>query len=104
MARSRANTIINGDSHMKEVRDNRPASRFEIDAEGSIAFAAYLREDGTIIFTHTEVPDALAGQGIGSRLVKGALDAAREEGARVVPACSFVRHYLEGHPEYRDLL
>jgi predicted GNAT family acetyltransferase len=89
---------------MSEVRDNPGAGRFELDRDGAIAFAAYRRQGASIIFTHTEVPDALAGQGIGGRLVQGALDLARSEGARVVPACSFVRHYLASHPEYSDLL
>jgi predicted GNAT family acetyltransferase len=86
------------------VRDNRAASRFELDVDGAVAIAAYRRESDTITFTHTEVPTALEGQGIGGKLVQGALDLARGEGARVVAACSFVRHYIEQHPAYRDLL
>lgn len=89
---------------MSGVRDNRAAGRFELEVDGHTAFAAYEREGDTMIFTHTEVPEALAGQGVGTSLVRGALDLARGEGARVVPACSFVRHYMETHPEDRDLL
>ena len=55
-------------------------------------------------FTHTEVPDALEGRGIGKRLVKAALDDARAQGLKVVPVCPFVKHYIENHPETQDLL
>ncbi|MGA7328889.1 MAG: N-acetyltransferase, partial [Rhodomicrobium sp.] len=36
--------------------------------------AYYSRSPGIITFTHTEVPTALSGQGIGSRLARGALE------------------------------
>jgi hypothetical protein len=37
-------------------------------------------------------------------LVSGVLDAARERGLTVLPYCSFVRHYIEQHPETLDLV
>ncbi len=39
-----------------------------------------------------------------SRLARGALEAARAEGLKVVPRCSFVSAYLGRHPEFNDLL
>ena len=47
---------------------------------------------------HTEVPEALSGQGVGSKLVRGTLDAVRGDGAKVVPRCEFVAAYIERHP------
>jgi GCN5-related N-acetyltransferase len=46
----------------------------------------------------------LSGQGVGSTLVRGALDALRAEGSKVVPRCEFVAACVERHPEYRDSL
>ena len=90
---------------MAEVKDNRQESRFELEAGGATAIAAYrLSEGGRIVFTHTEVPQALEGQGIGSALIRGALEHVRAEGLKVVPACSFVRGWIERHPEAQDLL
>ena len=48
---------------------------------------------------HTEVDPAVGGQGIGTALVAGVLDAARERGLTVLPYCSFIRHYIQQHPE-----
>jgi predicted GNAT family acetyltransferase len=86
------------------VRDNKAQHRFEIDAGDDMAVADYNRAPGVITFTHTEVPGALWGQGIGSRLVRGALEAARAQHLKVVPRCSFVSAYLGKHPEFNDLI
>lgn len=87
-----------------EVRDNPAQGRFELDVGGAVAFVAYKRLGGRVVLTHTEVPKALSGQGIGSRLVRGTLDALRAQGAAVVPRCEFVAAYVERHPEYRSLM
>ena len=89
---------------MPQVKDNPAASRFEMESGGAVAFVEYERAgDGRIALLHTEVPEALSGQGVGSKLVRGTLDAARAEGLKVVPRCEFVAAYIERHPEYRDL-
>jgi predicted GNAT family acetyltransferase len=89
---------------MSEVVDNPVHHRFELEADGHIAFANYHRAGGTITFTHTIVPPDLQGRGIGSILVKAALAAVRAEGLKVVPECPFVRAYIGKHPEEQDLL
>jgi hypothetical protein len=50
------------------------------------------------------VPPALAGHGIGPRLVRGALELTRAQGLKVVPQCLFVSAYMAKHPEFNDLL
>jgi predicted GNAT family acetyltransferase len=84
---------------MTDVIDDRARGRFELTVDGQTAVAVYTLEGDKIIFTHTEVPSDLEGQGVGSRLVAGALAQAYEEGLRVVPACSFVAAYLRRHPD-----
>ena len=86
------------------VRQNTAQSRFELDAEGHTAVAYYRLADGVMTFTHTEVAPAIEGRGIGSRLVRGALEHARTQGFRVRPRCSFVGQYIARHPEFHDLL
>ena len=87
-----------------EVRNNEAANRYELEVDGQLAIAEYRLRPGRISFTHTEVPDALEGRGIGKRLVKAALDDARAKGLKVVPICPFVKHFIETHPEEQDLL
>jgi uncharacterized protein len=86
------------------VRDNTDLSRFELDHDGRTAVAYYQLSPGVITFRHTEVPPEMSGHGIGSRLVQGALEAARARGLKVVPKCPFVAAYMAKHPEFNDLL
>jgi uncharacterized protein len=88
---------------MSQVRDNKSLSRFELDAEGTVAFANYRLAPSTVIITHTETPRALRGRGIASELVKGALELIRADGLKVVAGCGFVVDYLGKHPEFADL-
>jgi predicted GNAT family acetyltransferase len=87
------------------VRDNPDQSRFESFVDDRPAgVSAYELSDGVITFTHTEVDDAFEGHGVGSALVRHALDQVRASGARRVrPSCPFVRAWIEQHPDYQDL-
>jgi uncharacterized protein len=80
------------------VRDNRNASRFEVVTDGQIAFLEYERRADAFVILHTEVPESARRRGIGSRLARTALQAARAEGFRPVVRCPFVRSYLRKHP------
>jgi uncharacterized protein len=86
------------------VSDNAEMRQYELRVAEDVALAAYKLEGETIRFTHTEVPRELEGQGIGSRLVRGALADVRRRGLKVVPLCAFVRHYIDTHPDTQDLL
>ena len=87
------------------VRDNAEKHRFEIDlGDGSLAIAEYNLLHDRITFTHTEVPPAHEGQGIGSALIRFALRSARERGLQVIPTCPFFAAYMKKHAEEQDLL
>jgi predicted GNAT family acetyltransferase len=87
------------------VRDNPERHRFEIDlGDGSFAIADYTLAASKIMFTHTGVPEAHEGKGIGTTLIRFALDAARERGLKVIPICPFFAAYMQKHAEVQDLL
>ena len=87
------------------VRDNPEHHRFEIDlGDGSFAIAVYALSPGKIMFTHTQVPEGHEGKGIGTSLIRFALDAARERGLKVIPTCPFFAAYMQKHAEVQDLL
>jgi len=86
------------------VRDNAARSRFELDVDGGVAFINYTRTNGARVLTHSEVPVALRGRGIGLQLVAGTLQMLRAQGEKLVPRCAFVVHFIERHREYADLL
>ena len=79
--------------------------RFEIRVDDKVVgLASYHVENGTMTLPHTEVDPSVGGRGIGTALVAGVLDAARERGLHVLPYCSFIRHYIQQHPETMDLV
>ena len=86
-----------------DVTDNRDERRYELPTEAGPATAAYEIDGATITFTHTVVPPAAEGHGVGSRLIAGALDDAHARGLKVVPQCPFVAAYLDKHPEAATL-
>ena len=89
---------------MSDVVNNIGQHRYELTVDGHLA-AVYYRLDGKVIaFVHTEVPPELGGRGVGSKLVQGALEQARERGLKVVAQCPFVKAWIGKHADYKDLL
>jgi uncharacterized protein len=87
------------------VTDAPDHSRYEIrDGDRLLGQAAYQRRGSQVVFTHTEVDDSAEYSGLGSRLVRSALDDVRARGETVVPMCSFVAGWIQRHPEYQDLV
>lgn len=86
------------------IHDNPEAGRFEVEVDGHVAFAEYRLPEGSILFSHTEVPPELEGRGIGSALVRYALAAARERGLKVIPVCPFFAAWLGKHPQEADIV
>jgi uncharacterized protein len=88
-----------------DVPERRRYEALDVDGDDHVAgFAEYLRTDGMITFTHTEVSPGYEGQGVGSALVRAALDDARARGLSVLPVCPYFRGWIQLHPEYADLV
>jgi len=88
----------------EEVVHNEAQSRFESRVDGKIALLDYRRNGKDLALTHTEVPREFEGRGIGSSLVREALEFARANSLAVVPLCPFVAWYIEQNPKYEDLV
>ncbi|HEU4806109.1 MAG TPA: GNAT family N-acetyltransferase [Nitrobacter sp.] len=89
---------------MSHVVNNMEKHRYELEVEGHVAATYYRFMDGIIVFTHTKVPPELEGKGVGSDLVKGALDQVRADKFRARAQCEFVKGWIDKHPDYADLL
>jgi len=88
-----------------EVTDSPERTRYEIVVDGTLAgFAQYRDMDGTRVFTHTEVFPDHGGKGLGTILVKAALEDVRTRGLSLVGLCPFVDRYVRDHPGYEDLV
>lgn len=87
-----------------DVVNNVKKSRFEIQFDDDVAFAAYKLGEAAITFTHTIVPEAYEGRGVGRKLAIHALDYAQDNNLKVIPLCPFISAYIRKHPEYQPLL
>lgn len=89
-----------------EVTRNTDRSRWEARLDGELAgFAEFQLTDELYVFTHTEVDPAFEGRGIGSALIRTALDEVRsEQGRKVLPICPFVKVWIDRHPDYLPLV
>lgn len=75
--------------------------KYTIAVEGKqVGFAEFADRGDQRIFHHTEIDPAYGGRGLASILVEEALNAARDEGKRIVPVCSMVVTVLKKHPEF----
>jgi predicted GNAT family acetyltransferase len=84
---------------MDDITHDAQARRFSIDVDGQRGYLDYEGGDGTMEITHTIVPAAIGGRGIGGRLVQAALAFARSEGLKVVPRCSYADAWMRKHPD-----
>ncbi len=88
----------------KQPKQQMTTGRFELERDGRVAYLEYALGAGALQLIHTEVPEALRGQGVASELAKSALDWAREHKVKVDVICESVAAYLKKHREYSDLV
>ena len=88
------NTLIN----------NQEKKQYEFHIDNNIVRVEYIRAQNNIYLTHTEVPRNLEGQGLGSAIIKAALEDVKVNGWTLIPLCPFVASYIKKHPEYRELV
>jgi predicted GNAT family acetyltransferase len=86
------------------LNDNKDRKQFEMIVEGHTARIEYMIMANKIFLTHTEVPAALEGKGIGSVIVKLTLEEVEKRGLKLIPLCPFVGKYITRHPEWKRIL
>ena len=85
--------------------DNVALHQYEFRIGDLIPRNEYIKtKNGEIYLTHTEVPSALEGKGVGSSLVRLALEDIERQQLRLVPLCPFVAGYVQKHPEWKRLV
>jgi predicted GNAT family acetyltransferase/uncharacterized Fe-S cluster protein YjdI len=85
-------------------KDNTKDKRYEYDTPEGIAVLEYILVKDKIYLTHTEVPKVLNGKGIGSKLVRAALEDIKSRSLTLIPLCPFVALYLQRNPQYKTLV
>lgn len=84
---------------------NEAEHRYELRLAGDLVGSITYAVSGDVVeLTHTVVDSAHAGRGYAGTLARFALDDISERGLRVRPTCSYVKSYLERHPQYAALV
>jgi predicted GNAT family acetyltransferase len=87
-----------------ELKDNKTQHALELWVEGQRSFIGYELEGDKVYLMHTEVPEEQSGQGIASDLVEKSFVYLEAKNLKVVPACSYVRAYLQRHPDWNRIV
>lgn len=88
-----------------DVQHREDEFRFVLDVNGSEAELLYRElDERTLDYSHTFVPPAMRGSGAGGKVVRAAMEYARENGYQVRPSCSFVAAFVDRHPEYQEIV
>ncbi|MBC9227189.1 GNAT family N-acetyltransferase [Aeromicrobium sp. 636] len=87
-----------------DITYNTSEQQYEITVDGAVAGHTVARDEGdVVVFPHTEIDERFEGRGLGGKLVGHALDDVRSRGKKVRAHCTYVKHFIEKHPEYQDL-
>lgn len=87
-----------------ELIDNEDSKQYEFRIGDEVARIEYIKTKQKVFLTHTEVPASLTGKGVGSALIKAALEDIKQKDMVLVPLCPFVAAYIKRHPEWKTLV
>jgi hypothetical protein len=98
--------VTTADGRLIELSRDTASRRYRASVDGEvIGEAEFLLTPDLVVFTHTEIDPGFEGQGVGSALIRWALDDTRAQGYSVLPTCPFVRSYIDRHADrYADLV
>lgn len=83
---------------------NESEHRFELTVENHKGFIDYKKSGNKMYLVHTEVDEELEGKGVASALVEKTLQYLEDHNYKLVPLCSYVRTFLQKHPEWNKLV
>jgi predicted GNAT family acetyltransferase len=92
------------ESELSVVR-NDVEHRYEIHVDGELAGFVEIEDGaGATVLPHTEIDEKFAGRGLGTQLIRRALDDIRARGEKIVPLCPMVKKFIEKNDDYADLV
>jgi predicted GNAT family acetyltransferase len=86
-----------------EINGNKGAFYIEVDKVRQAESTFSMAGESLIIIDHTDVQDALRGQGAGNLLVAAAVEWAREQNKMILPLCPFANSLFHKTEAYADV-
>jgi predicted GNAT family acetyltransferase len=109
MARTKLTTASN-EKNMKDIYidmdliNNAERRQFEMVVNGHKAIVEYEINDGKMYLTHAQVPEEIRHQGVGEALAEKIMMYLETKNLKLVPMCSFIKHFLRQSPEWHKLI
>ena len=89
----------------EEIRHDAAGQRYSLVIDGVEAYLTYERpKPGHRHITHTIVPDALGGRGLGKKLVTRIMDDIIAAGETVSSSCWFATGVIDKSPDFKKQL
>lgn len=87
------------------VRDGDHKGAFVIERGGArLGEMTYTMAGELVIIDHTDVSEALRGQGAGRKMLDALVAWARSEGRKILPLCPYAKSQFDKDPSLRDVL
>ncbi|MGA7837532.1 MAG: GNAT family N-acetyltransferase [Ignavibacteriaceae bacterium] len=88
-----------------QIKHDKENQQFITNVEGKDAYLRYLmRDENTIDFHHTYVPDELRGKGLAAEVVKEGFKFAEENNLKVIPTCPYIHTFIQRYPEFEKFI
>ncbi len=88
----------------QEITHDAARQRYSLIIDGVEGYLTYeRRKPGVRHITHTIVPDAIGGRGIGKRLVTRIMEDIQAEGEKVTSSCWYASGVIDKTPEWAAL-
>ncbi|MGQ9643849.1 MAG: GNAT family N-acetyltransferase [Ignavibacterium sp.] len=87
-----------------EVKHDKLNKRFVLEVEGQEVYTAYSLDENVMELYTTYTPSNLRGKGLAEKVVRAAIEYAKENHFFIIPSCSYVAVFLQRHPEYKYLV
>jgi predicted GNAT family acetyltransferase len=93
------------DAETVVITNDATAQTYTATVNGAVAGTLiYELEGPRVVLTHTIVEPGAREHGIGTALVRAALDDVRREGKTATVMCPFVTDFIADHPDYAGLV
>ena len=88
----------------EKVIHDKDKSQFIITIDNKEAYVDYNIEQNKMNLFHTYTDPELRGKGLAAKVVKAALEYAKQSNLKVEPGCTYVQSFISRHKEYEELV
>lgn len=89
----------------EEIIHRKKSQRFFLKiGRGKASYLKYTIGGNRMSIDSTYTPKEFRGRGYAGKLMKAAIEFAKENNLKIVPNCTYAQYYFEKHPELKELL